>query len=442
MALQERIRRLGWAVGLLVLAAAAGVARGAPADVRVAAVRAQELAERVRVTVDLSGPAEHQVFSLSSPDRVVVDLRNARPSRRLDSPPEGRILSGIRSSERGNGDLRLVLDLKEPARARTFLLRPEGAAGHRLAVELEPLRAPARASSPPARAAEPPPRDVVVAIDAGHGGVDPGAIGPTGVQEKRVVLGIARELQQLVRQERGMRAVMTRARDVFLPLQTRVATARKHKADLLVSIHADAYEDRKVSGSSVYALSPRGATNEAARWLAERENAADLVGGVKLDDKDDLLASVLLDLSQTGTIEASLNVGDRVLRELRGVGELHRNSVLQAGFMVLKSPDVPSILVETAFISNPDDERRLTDARYQKSVARAILAGMRRYFEEYAPPGTLLAARRHVIGQGDSLAAVAARYQVTPDALRAANGLRSESLPVGKVLRIPADRGS
>ena len=239
-----------------------------------------------------------------------------------------------------------------------------------------------------------------------------------------------------------MRAVMTRTRDVFLPLRTRVAMARRHKADLFVSIHADAYEDRKVSGSSVYALSPRGATNEAARWLAERENAADLVGGVKLDDKDDLLASVLLDLSQTGTIEASLNVGDRVLRELRGVGELHRTSVLQAGFMVLKSPDVPSILVETAFISNPDDERRLTNARHQKSVARAILAGIRRYFDDYAPPGTLLAARRHVIGQGESLAAVAARYQVTPDALRAANGLRSESLPVGRVLRIPADRGS
>ena len=442
MGLRERVRRLAWGLGLLVLAASAGGAWGAPAEVRVGGLRVQESAERVRVTVELSGPVDHQVFNLKSPDRVVVDLRNAQTSRRLDSPPEGRILSGVRSAERGNGDLRLVLDLKEPARARTFLLRPEGSAGHRLAVELEPLQAPARASFPPVRPAEPPPRNVVVVIDAGHGGVDPGAIGPTGVQEKRVVLGIARELQQLVRQERGMRAVMTRTRDVFLPLRTRVAMARRHKADLFVSIHADAYEDRKVSGSSVYALSPRGATNEAARWLAERENAADLVGGVKLDDKDDLLASVLLDLSQTGTIEASLNVGDRVLRELRGVGELHRTSVLQAGFMVLKSPDVPSILVGTAFISNPDDERRLTNARHQKSVARAILAGIRRYFDDYAPPGTLLAARRHVIGQGDSLAAVAARYQVTPDALRAANGLRSESLPVGKVLRIPADRGS
>jgi len=257
-----------------------------------------------------------------------------------------------------------------------------------------------------------------------------------------VVLAIARELEKLVRKERGMRTVMTRSRDVFLPLRSRVAIARKHKADLFVSIHADAYDDRRVSGSSVYALSARGATSEAARWLAERENAADLVGGVKLDDKDDLLASVLLDLSQTGTIEASLNVGDRVLRELGRVGETHRSSVQQAGFMVLKSPDVPSILVETAFISNPEDEQRLTNPAYQKSVARAILAGIRRYFADYAPPGTLLAARRHVIGQGESLGALAARYQVTPEALRAANGLRGESLPVGKVLTIPVDRGS
>jgi N-acetylmuramoyl-L-alanine amidase len=257
-----------------------------------------------------------------------------------------------------------------------------------------------------------------------------------------VVLAIARELEQLVRRERGMRPVMTRSRDVFLPLRSRVAIARKHKADLFVSIHADAYDDRRVAGSSVYALSPRGATSEAARWLAERENAADLVGGVKLDDKDDLLASVLLDLSQTGTIEASLNVGDRVLRELGRVGEVHRGAVQQAGFLVLKSPDVPSILVETAFISNPDDEQRLSSAAYQKSTARAILAGIRRYFADYAPPGTLLAARKHVIGQGESLAALAQRYQISPEALRAANGLRGESLPVGKVLNIPADRGS
>ncbi len=438
--------RLAAGGSLLAMAAGAWAAPGAAAaglpEVRVGAVRAQQVAERTRVTFDLSGPVEHQVFTLESPDRVVVDLRKARLSRRLDGPAEGRVLAGVRTSDKGNGDLRLVLDLKEPARPRTFLLRPEGASGHRLAIELEPVRAASRTPAPPAKAVEPPPRDLVVVIDAGHGGVDPGAIGPTGVQEKRVVLAIARELEQLVRRERGMRPVMTRSRDVFLPLRSRVAIARKHKADLFVSIHADAYDDRRVAGSSVYALSPRGATSEAARWLAERENAADLVGGVKLDDKDDLLASVLLDLSQTGTIEASLNVGDRVLRELGRVGEVHRGAVQQAGFLVLKSPDVPSILVETAFISNPDDEQRLSSAAYQKSTARAILAGIRRYFADYAPPGTLLAARKHVIGQGESLAALAQRYQISPEALRAANGLRGESLPVGKVLNIPADRGS
>jgi len=308
-------------------------------------------------------------------------------------------------------------------------------------VELEPV-AGASAARAVARPKEPPPRNVIIAIDAGHGGVDPGASGPNGTQEKQVVLAIARELEALVRRERGMRAVMVRNRDVFLPLRRRTEIARAHKADLFVSIHADAYNDRRVTGSSVYALSPRGATSEAARWLAERENAADLVGGVKLDDKDDLLASVLLDLAQTGTIEASLNVANRVLRELGRVGETHKDSVQQAGFMVLKSPDIPSILVETAYISNPDEEKRLTSPAHQKALAQAILAGIRQYFTEHAPPGTLLAARRHVIGRGESLAALAERYQVSPEALRAANGLRGEDLPVGKVITIPVERGS
>jgi N-acetylmuramoyl-L-alanine amidase len=440
MGLWDRLRR---AVSWWLCALGAGLAPAAlAAVVQVEAVRARAAAERVQVTVDLSGPVEHSVFTLQDPARIVVDLRGARLAGRLEPPRAVASLSGIRAGQRGD-DLRVVLDLREQARARTFLLKPEAGAGHRLVVELEPARA---ASGPgaqgPVRAGEAPLRSVVVAIDAGHGGVDPGATGPSGLHEKDVVLAIARELHGLLKRERGIRPILTRSRDQFLPLRRRTAIARAQKADLFVSIHADAHDDRRLIGSSVYALSPGGASSEAARWLAERENAADLVGGLTLDDKDDVLASVLLDLSQTATIESSLAVGGRVLRQLAGVGEVHKGTVQQAGFVVLKSPDIPSILVETAYISNPQEEQRLANPRFQRSVARAIAAGVREYFADHAPPGTLLSAREHVISRGDDLGALAQRYQVTPEALREANGLRGDRLPVGKVLTIPAARGS
>jgi N-acetylmuramoyl-L-alanine amidase len=422
------------------------VALGTPgalsATTLVGPVRAQSTADGVRVTLDLSGPAEHTVFTLDGPDRVVVDLRQARLAQRLDPIAEVRPLIGVRAGNRG-ADLRVVLDVREPVRPRTFLVKTDGAVAHRLVVEIEPAGGRvARPASPAPPASEPALRDVVVAIDAGHGGVDPGATGPSGVHEKHVVLAIARQVHALLKRERGIRPVMTRTGDQFLSLRRRTAVARSHRADLFVSIHADANEDRRLRGSSVYALSPGGASSEAARWLAERENAADLAGGVTLDDKDDLLAAVLLDLSQTATIESSLGVGRRVLRELSRVGEAHKSTVQQAGFVVLKSPDIPSILVETAFISNPEDEQRLTGASHQKAVAGAIAAGIRGYFVDHAPPGTLLAARSHVIARGESVSTVAARYHVSPDALRAKNGLQGETLPPGKVLAIPNEGGS
>src|SRR5581483_11161522 len=237
-------------------------------------------------------------------------------------------------------------------------------------------------------------RDVVVAIDAGHGGQDPGATGPAGTHEKDVVLPIARVLAARINTEPGMRAVLTRNRDEFLVLRDRIRRARIAKADMFISIHADSIANHDITGASVYILSERGASNEAARWLAERENAADLMGGVSLDDKDNTLASVLLDLSQSANISASMTAAQRVLAALDGVGQVRKSQVQQAGFVVLKSPDIPSMLVETAYISNPSEERRLKSVRYQSELAAAIYSGVRNYFEQNPPVGTRFAQAR------------------------------------------------
>jgi N-acetylmuramoyl-L-alanine amidase len=294
-------------------------------------------------------------------------------------------------------------------------------------------------------------RNVVVALDAGHGGKDPGAVGRHGTREKDVVLQIARRLKARIDREPGMEAYLTRDGDYFVPLRERIERARRQRADLFVSIHADAFKNRQARGSSVYVLSPRGATDEAARWLAARENAADLVGGVSLDDKDAMLASVLLDLSQTAAIDASVNVADQVLSRLGTVGRLHRSTVGRAGFLVLKSPDIPSILVETAFISNPDEEAQLKNARHQEALAGAIVDGIRAYFYDNPPPGTLLAMEgpparsepvEHIIVRGETLSGIASRYNVSLSALRRHNRLKNDRIRIGQTLEIPAGSGS
>ena len=287
-------------------------------------------------------------------------------------------------------------------------------------------------------------RDLVIAIDAGHGGEDPGARGRKGTREKDVVLEIARRLAALIEKEPGMRPVMIRDGDYYIGLRKRIEKARSQRADLFISIHADAFRDSRARGSSVYVLSQRGASSEMARWLAARENAADLVGGVSLDDKDDLLAEVLLDLAQTATLEASVEVADNVLQEMKRLGKVHKKQVQHAGFVVLKSPDIPSLLVETAFISNPSEEQRLRNSRHQQQVAQAILAGVRNYFASNPPPGTLMAkssTRQHVIRRGDTLSNIAQRYGVSMNTLRSTNKLKNDNLLGGKVLTIPASDG-
>jgi N-acetylmuramoyl-L-alanine amidase len=336
---------------------------------------------------------------------------------------------------------RFVLDLKKFAVARSFQLGPNQHYGHRLVLDLADAEDEQVAPEPATQAADSSAerRDIVIAVDAGHGGDDPGARGPKGTWEKSITLQMARVLAAKINAEPGMQAVLTREGDYFLPLRKRMDLARRHKADLFVSIHADAFRDRRVQGSSVYVLSDRGASSEHARWLAEQENASDLIGGVSLDVEDDVLASVLLDLSQTASLEASIDVAERVLQGLRKIGRLHKQRVESAGFMVLKSPDIPSILVEAAYISNPDEEAKLRSPPHQQKIAEAILTGLRGYFTARAPEGTELAAiRRHVIGRGDTLSGIAQQYRVSMDSLRQVNGLNNDQIRIGQVLTIPS----
>ncbi|HET9692925.1 MAG TPA: N-acetylmuramoyl-L-alanine amidase [Steroidobacteraceae bacterium] len=420
---------LAW-LGLLV---SAGPATAATAKVK--DVRLWSGPEGTRLVIELSAPVEFDVFPLDKPDRVVIDLANTTLSAQELPAGQGPVKQ-LRSGPQPGRGLRFVLDLDSPQAPKSFVVGPDGGAGHRIVVELPGKAAPvvAAATAAPApgtnaptgkevlamvaessRAIATPPvdaprvndapptpavksitstakgRDLVIAIDAGHGGQDPGAIGRGGTREKDVTLAIARRLAAEIDAQEGMRAVLVRDGDYFITLGGRTRKARKLGADMFVSIHADSVLNRDVSGSSVYVLSLRGASDEAARWLAESENAADLKGGVPLVE-DDLLASVLLDVTQKEAISDSVEAASTVLASLRGVGHVHRPRVQHAGFVVLKSPDIPSMLVETAFISNAADERRLRDSGHQQKIAEAIRAGVRNYWYENPPPGTRLAA--------------------------------------------------
>ena len=378
----------------LVGALAFVLAPNAFAAVSVKDVRVWAGPDSTRVVFDLSGPAEHSVMTLSDPDRVVVDISSANAAGLARALPTNQgFLKQIRIGEQENGVLRVVIDLAANAAPKSFPVAPSGSYGHRLVVDLEPLAARAPLAVVKS-ASEFHGRDIIVAIDAGHGGQDPGSIGKRGTFEKNVTLAIARRLKERIDREQGMRAVLTRDGDYFVPLRDRIARARKQQADMFISVHADAFRDRSVAGSSVYVLSARGASDESARWLADRENAADLVGGVSLDDKDDVLASVLLDLSQSASMSASIDAADKVMDSLYQMGNTTRRGVKHAGFIVLKSPDIPSILVETAFISNPTEEARLLNPKHQRRLADAILEGVRSYFYTSPPPGTLIAQMR------------------------------------------------
>ncbi|WP_221177774.1 N-acetylmuramoyl-L-alanine amidase [Salinisphaera orenii] len=476
---------------LLCLATAATADRATLKDVRLWAS-----ADKTRVVFDLAGATEPDLFMLDDPLRLVVDLPDARAVSAVGGDTRGSgLIKRLRTGVRNGDDLRVVIDLAEAVSPKSFMLDPDESHPYRLVVDLyrengaPTTRTAARDESSEkaaaggerpdsdvasatgdqtaddtaaalaqvsdaeadkrgsgrqraARTPEPPSRDIVIVIDAGHGGKDPGALGPSGTHEKDVVLEIARRLKSMVDAQPNMRGVLTRDGDYYIGLRERMVKAREARADLFVSIHADAAPGGALaSGASVYALSHHGATSEHARWLAQRENASDLVGGVSLKGKDDSLASFMLDLSQSASIEASLDAGGRVLRELDDLGQLHKSKVQQAGFMVLKSPDIPSFLVESAFISNPREERKLLSSAYQKDLARAMLRGIKGYFASYRPSTLIAENQVHKVRSGETLSGIAQQYGVSVGDLRSANGLSGSTIRVGMELEIPAAGG-
>lgn len=462
-------------------------------DVQAATVESMRLwaaPDHARLVFDLSASANANVFSLQNPARLVIDLDDTQ----MDTDPStlplhDSAITSVRSGLRDGGGLRVVLELNRAIEPRHFTLTPNDQYGHRLVVDLEypgesavenpidPIEAMIRDQETQSQltiaqqqvpgSVEPPVpntpvevqaarlhprRDIIIAVDAGHGGEDPGAIGPSGAREKDVVLEIARRLAAEVNGTEGFKAVLTRDGDYYIGLRQRTALAREQKADFFVSVHADAFTSPRPQGSSVYALSQRGATSETAQWLADSENRSDLIGGVdgslSLRDKDQVLRGVLLDLTMTATLNDSLSIGGQVLEQLGRINRLHKSRVEQAGFMVLKSPDIPSLLIEVGFISNPDEERRLRDPVHQTGLSRAIFSGLREHFERYPPPASLLAWQRdnqrrpsggeYRIQSGDTLSAIAVRHGVPVNQLRQANELNGDVIRVGQVLQIPS----
>ena len=449
--------------------------------------------DHARLVFDLTAAAEANVFSLENPSRLVIDLDESQLNTDVSTLPlDGSAIAEVRTGVRDGGGLRVVLELNRDIEPRHFTLPPNDQYGHRLVVDLEypgesavenpidPIEAMIRdqemlaqrsaqaqlpgveadvstptPAQPPVEVqpAQPhPQRDIIIAVDAGHGGEDPGAIGPSGSREKDVVLDIARRLAAEVNRTQGFKAVLIRDGDYYLGLRQRTQLAREQKADFFVSVHADAFTSPRPQGSSVYALSQRGATSETAQWLADSENRSDLIGGVdgslSLRDKDQVLRGVLLDLTMTATLNDSLSIGGQVLEQLGRVNRLHKSRVEQAGFMVLKSPDIPSLLIEVGFISNPDEERRLRDPVHQQGLATAIFSGLRDHFQRNPPPASLLAWQRdnqrsptgneYRIQSGDTLSAIAIRHGVPVSQLKQANDLNGDVIRVGQVLRIPS----
>lgn len=380
------------------------------------AVRVWPAADYTRVAIEHSAPLKYTHFTIKNPDRLVVDLEGIEFNAVLEAmankiAPDDPNIRLLRAGRFKPGVVRLVMELKNEVRPQVFVLPPVGEYGYRLVLDVYPLEPPdpllqllekkeswsaGQAQDPVSQATSPRggrlqagkpvvDRLVTITLDPGHGGEDPGAVGRGGTYEKHITLAVARRLKAKIDAEPNMRAVLTRDTDYFVPLHMRVQKARRLQSDLFVSIHADAFTRPDANGSSVFVLSERGASSSAARYLAQKENSADLVGGVNLDVKDPMLARTLLDLSQTATISDSLKLGKAVLGEIGNINRLHKASVEQAGFAVLKAPDIPSILVETAFISNPEEEKKLNDERYQDKVADAIVAGIRKYFAKNPP---------------------------------------------------------
>ena len=401
--------------------------------------------EKTRLVIDLSGQVKHQLITLQNPDRLVIDISDAKFKANIKQLDLSKTaILKIRHAVRNSNDLRVVLDLKGSVSPKSFALEANEKSGDRLVVDLYDKKQ--QVSKTVAKMLKRNDRKIVIAIDAGHGGEDPGASGPNRLREKRVVLQIAQKIEKLFDQNPYFEGVLVRTGDYYVGLRKRTRIAREKKADFFISIHADGFDDPRAYGASVYALSTKGATSEAARYLASSANRADLIGGasaLSLDDKDDVLAGVLLDLSMNETLRSSLDAGRYVLRNMGTVARLHKKKVEQAGFLVLKSPDIPSLLIETGFISNPKEAKQLSSAIYQQKMAQAVYDGLFSFYMERPPLGTLLAKsskeliKTYVIARGDTLSEIAQRHKTSVSKILRYNNLSSSSIRVGQKISIP-----
>ncbi|MGL4476493.1 MAG: N-acetylmuramoyl-L-alanine amidase [Shewanella sp.] len=416
-------------------------------------VRIWAAPESTRVVYDLSTRPDYNFFTLSNPERLVIDLKQTSSKVKFDKiDNNSKLVKGIRLSKApSKGVLRVVIDLKRPVKANVYALSPTAPYGNRLVLDLNEIQ---EAAKPVVKSKPQALRDIIVAIDAGHGGDDPGSIGPSGVYEKKVVLQIAKRVAQHVNNTPGMKAVMTRSGDYFVNLDKRSSIARDHKADILISIHADAFTSPNPKGASIWVLSRRRANSEIGRWLEQKEKHSELLGGageiIQSTDSEQYLTMTLLDMSMDKSMAVSHSIADNLLRDLGKVTHLHKSKPEAASFAVLKSPDIPSILVETGFISNPSEERNLVNTKHQERLAKALHTGLVRYFEANPPDGSLFANKgaakqqisrsgviKHKVSKGESLSVIASRYQVSIGQIKAANNLSSDTVRLGQQLKIP-----
>ena len=409
-------------------------------------VRLLRAPDSTRLVLDLSTAAEHNLFALQNPNRLVIDLSDSQLKTQFDKLDLANTpISGIRVAVRNKTDVRVVLDLKTTVSPKSFSLKANEQYSDRLVIDLfDKKRVVSRSVEEVVKKKN---RKIIIAIDAGHGGEDPGALGPRKVREKVVVFQIAKRIEKLFDSNPNFQGELVRSGDYYLAHRKRSQLAREKQADFFISIHADAFTDPQAHGASVYALSTKGATSEAARYLASKENRADLIGGasnLSLDNKDDVLAGVLLDLSMTATLSSSLEAGKYVLKNMGSVARLHKKQVEQAGFLVLKSPDLPSLLIETGFISNPKEARQLSSAKYQQRMADAIYDGLVQFYSENPPVGTLLAkngnavARSYIIARGDTLSEIAVRHNTSVRKILRYNKMSSSTIRVGQRILIPS----
>ncbi|MEI5639507.1 MULTISPECIES: N-acetylmuramoyl-L-alanine amidase [unclassified Pseudoalteromonas] len=417
---------------------------------KIEGVRVWPSPESTRVVFDMSGKPDYSYFVLKNPLRLVIDINNTQQRKAFPSiPPEHKVINKIRhSTPKASNSARIVIELSRSAKPKIFALAPTGPYKNRLVVDLYGSKMSAYSSdSNKTRKPRVQDRDIIVAIDAGHGGEDPGSIGPSGVYEKLVTLQIAKRLARLVDSQPGMRAKLIRTGDYYLKLNTRTAKARERKADFFVSIHADAFTSPQPRGASVWVLSLRRANSEIGKWLEDKEKHSQLLGGaadlIKDTANEKYLAKALLDMSMEHSMKTGFEVAEEVVKGLRKVAKMHKKRPQAANFGVLKSPDIPSILVETGFISNPQEEKLLTSPHYQERLARAIFGSIKGYYEKHPPDNSLFARLksnkpvRHKVKSGESLSVLASRYGITVRELKRANNLKNNTLYIGQVLTIP-----